>query len=182
MRIDRAGQEEITRVEELTLRTSQMNATGVHYSDETLRSLLDDPAHEVLVASLTDRFGPHGAIGVLLLEKHALIWHLKLLATSCRVVSFGAGATIISWLTDQAARAGVHLVADFRRTDRNRMMEIAYRFSGFTDDACACTAEIERNANSTVDGPALLHLTPQRQEPSSTIELLAPNLGAPVLS
>src|SRR5262249_3676494 len=40
MRIGSATEQELCRVEELTLRTSQMNATGVHYSAMTLRGLL----------------------------------------------------------------------------------------------------------------------------------------------
>ncbi len=58
MTIKRADAEDLSRVEELTLRTSQMNATGVHYPDKALRGLLDDPGHEVLTVSLSDRFGP----------------------------------------------------------------------------------------------------------------------------
>lgn len=134
MTISRATGEELTRVEELTLRTSQMNATGVHYPDAALRALMSDPQHEVL-----------------LLEKRPYVWHLKLLATSCRVVSFGAAAAILRWLIDQAASAGVHLAADFRATDRNRMMEVAYRFAGFTDQACPCTADLP----APVPGPLL---------------------------
>lgn len=174
LRIGRAGAEEISRVEELTLRTSQMNATGVHYSDATLRSLLADPGHEVLVSTLTDRFGPHGAIGVLLIQKHSSMWHLKLLATSCRVVSFGAGAVILRWLTDQAAEAGVHLVADFKRTDRNRMMEIAYRFAGFGEEGCACADGLE----PAPEGVQRLHLTPSGQSPPTTMRVVAPRLSA----
>ncbi|AQA21484.1 fkbH domain protein [Rhodococcus sp. MTM3W5.2] len=158
LQILRADALEISRVEELTLRTSQMNATGVHYSARTLRELCADTGHEVLVASLTDRFGPHGAIGVLLLEKLPERWHLKLLATSCRVVSLGAGAAILNWLTDQAARADVHLVADFRATERNRMMEIAYRFAGFTDAECGCLP-----ADATTAGLQRLHMVPERR-------------------
>jgi methoxymalonate biosynthesis protein len=115
-----------------------MNATGVHYCATTLRGLLADPRYEVLVVTLTDRFGPHGAVGILLLEKypawkkHPRVWHLKLLTTSCRVISFGVGSTILNWLINQAALAHAHLVADFRDTDRNRIMEIAYRFAGFS--------------------------------------------------
>ncbi|WP_405162766.1 HAD-IIIC family phosphatase [Nocardia sp. NBC_01499] len=177
MRIGRATEDELSRVEELTLRTSQMNATGVHYSDADLRALLADPTHEVLVISMTDRFGPHGAVGILLLDKGIAAWHVKLLATSCRVVSFGAGATILRWLTDRAARAGVHLVADFRATERNRMMEIAYRFAGFEDAACACLATL-----APVDGIQRLHLVPDRQPESTTIRLIAPELGVPMPS
>ncbi|MGW0520131.1 HAD-IIIC family phosphatase [Crossiella sp. NPDC003009] len=174
MDIGRADAAELARVEELTLRTSQMNATGVHYSDETLRGLIADPRHEVLTATMADRFGPHGAIGVLLLRTGAAAWHLKLLATSCRVVSFGAGAVILNWLADQAARSGVHLVADFRRTERNRMMEIAYRFAGFTADPCVCLSTVEP---STSDGLQRLHLAPARQSAPATMRLRAPELA-----
>jgi len=171
LRISRADDGELARVEELTLRTSQLNATGVHYSDTVLRELSADPAHEVLVAGLTDRFGPYGAIGVMLLAVRPDRWHLKLLATSCRVVPFGVGTVILTWLIDQAARAEVHLVADFRSTDRNRMMEVAYRFAGFAVDRCGCldglaaTADLQR-----------LHLVPCRRELPDTVQVDAPDL------
>ncbi|MEU8207186.1 HAD-IIIC family phosphatase [Streptosporangium sp. NPDC049046] len=174
MHIEHATAEHLARVEELTLRTSQMNATGVHYSRETLERLLDDPGHRVLVTSLSDRFGPHGAVGVILLELGRRTWHLKLLATSCRVVSFGAGTVILRWLIDQAARADAHLVADFRRTDRNRMMEIAYRFSGFTEGKCPCVGRLPA---SGVSGLERLHLVPAPQGAPTTMTLVACDLG-----
>lgn len=173
LRIERAGDEEITRVEELTLRTSQMNATGVHYSDQALRSLVADDQHEVLIASLTDRFGPQGAIGVILLERRPGAWHIKLLATSCRVVSFGVGAALLRWLTDEAARAAVALTAGFRRTERNRMMEVAYRFAGFQEPA-----EPSAPAGESADGVQTLHLEPTRQDPPPHLTVLAPRLFA----
>lgn len=174
MAIRRAAEEDLARVEELTLRTSQMNATGVHYGDAELRGLVVDPGHEVLVISLRDRFGDHGAVGIVLLERLPGVWHLKLLATSCRVVSFGAGAVILRWLTDRAAAAGAHLAADFRRTDRNRMMEVAYRFAGFTGDACPCTEAV---TGPDREGIELLHIVAARQEPPTTMRLDAPDLA-----
>lgn len=173
MRIVRANERDIARVEELTLRTSQMNATGVHYSDEVLRGLSADLGHEVLVISMADRFGPHGAVGVLLLAREPGFWRLKLLATSCRVVQFGAGTVILNWLVDQAHRAGVHLVADFRQTDRNRMMEIAYRFAGFTADPCPCS---EGNLPLGIDGIQHLHLVPGQRSGPDTMRLVADDL------
>lgn len=173
MRIGRATEDELSRVEELTLRTSQMNATGVHYSDGELRALLAHPGHEVLVTTLADRFGSHGAVGVLLLEKHREAWHLKLLATSCRVVAFGAGTIILNWLVDQAGRAGVHLLADFRPTDRNRMMEIAYRFAGFEEQACDCRGPV---SGSSGEGVQLLHLVAKRRDAPTMARLIAPDL------
>jgi methoxymalonate biosynthesis protein len=175
MTIERASEENLSRVEELTLRTSQMNATGVHYPDAVLRGLLGDRGHEVLTVTLTDRFGPHGAVGVLLLEYHPTLWRLKLLATSCRVVSFGAGAVILNWLIDQAARAGVHLVADFRPTDRNRMMDIAYRFAGFTGESCTCAADLGPMAGQ--DGIQRLHLVADPRPAPTTMRLILPDLA-----
>ncbi|WP_326686088.1 MULTISPECIES: HAD-IIIC family phosphatase [unclassified Streptomyces] len=174
LRLRRADDAELSRVEELTLRTSQMNATGVHYSDADLRDLCADPAHEVLVATLTDRFGPHGAIGVLLLNTDPRRWHVKLLATSCRVVSFGVGAAILNWLTTEAFRAGVHLVADFRATSRNRMMDIAYRFAGFTDESCECAASLPSAADIQ-----RLHMLPEPRTLPPTMRFDAPDLGQP---
>ncbi|MCM3884963.1 HAD family hydrolase [Frankia sp. R82] len=176
LRIVRATEEEITRVEELTLRTSQMNATGVHYSDETLRSLLADGAHEVLVVTLDDKFGAYGAVGVLLIEKFEHAWNVKLLATSCRVVFSGAGTILLRWLTDSAANAGVHLVADFRRTDRNRMAEVAYGFAGFRSEDCDCATEIPPTSEPET---ARLHLAPTRQGPPVTMTVHAPDLRSP---
>ncbi|ASU58188.1 HAD-IIIC family phosphatase [Nocardiopsis dassonvillei] len=174
MDIGRAGDEEISRVEELTLRTSQMNATGVHYPDSALRELMDDPDHEVLTVTMRDRFGPHGAVGVVLLKRLPGLWNLKLLATSCRVVSFGAGAAILGWLSDQAARAGVHIAADFRRTERNRMMEVAYRFAGYEEADCTCAASALPTPAEAVQR---LHLRPERQEPTAVIRLTAVDLA-----
>jgi methoxymalonate biosynthesis protein len=188
MSISHADESDLARVEELTLRTSQMNATGVHYSLETLRRLCADPRHDVLMATLEDRFGSHGAIGIMLVERAADVWRLKLLATSCRVVSLGAGAAIINWLIDQAAQADVHLLSDFRRTERNRMLEVAYRFSGFSDEVCEeCEAGVAASLLSgsvsgvgdigDVEGLELLHLAPVRRSPPAAIEIDAPDLG-----
>ncbi|MFC3452166.1 HAD-IIIC family phosphatase [Amycolatopsis speibonae] len=175
MEIQRATPDDLSRMEELTLRTSQMNATGVHYSDADLRALLDDPRHQVLAVTMNDRFGSHGAVGVVLLETGPAVWHLKLLATSCRVVSFGAGATVLNWLITEAAAAGAHLAADFRPTSRNRIMEVAYRFTGFADEPCACLAGLP----SSDDGETRrLHITPVTRPAPGTMRLTAVRLAA----
>jgi methoxymalonate biosynthesis protein len=176
MTIKRADEEDLSRVEELTQRTSQMNATGVHYSDVTLRGLLADKNHEVLTVALADRFGSHGAVGVVLLQCRPGVWHLKLLATSCRVVSFGAGAAILNWLIDQAALVGAHLAADFRPTDRNRMMDIAYRFAGFTNDPCPCLGAVASADDR--EGIQCMHLVPARCGAPATMRLDSPDLAS----
>lgn len=128
-----AEAEDLPRVEELVARTNQLNTTGRVYDYAELEALRVSPAHRLLVAELTDKHGSYGKIGVILLERAADTWTIKLLLMSCRVMSRGVGGVLITWLKREARAAGVRLLADFRATERNRMMYITYKFAGFSD-------------------------------------------------
>lgn len=132
-RIAAAREEDLQRAEELTIRTNQLNSTGRTYSYEELDALRTSPDHLLLVASLDDRFGTYGTIGLCLVEKGGQAWHLRLLLMSCRVVSRGVGTVLLTDVIEQACRAGVPLRADLVDTGRNRMMQITYGFAGFTE-------------------------------------------------
>lgn len=128
-----AEAEDLPRVEELVARTNQLNTTGRIYDFAELETLRVSPNHRLLVAELTDKHGSYGKIGVILLERAPGAWTIKLLLMSCRVMSRGVGGALITWLRRQAQAAGVRLMADFRVTERNRMMYITYKFAGFSD-------------------------------------------------
>ncbi|MEV5721068.1 HAD-IIIC family phosphatase [Amycolatopsis mediterranei] len=167
--IEPAGDHDLDRLAELTVRTTQLNTTGVPYAREELAALRARADHEVLVARLTDRFGDYGEVGIVLLARLSGVWRIRLLSTSCRVLAHGVGAVLLRWIIDRAHRAGVHLVADFRRTDRNRQMAVAYRFAGFDDAPCAC----RQHFTGVPDG-RLLHLLPSPQPPPDTLRLTTP--------
>lgn len=133
LRIAPAGRQDLARIDELTRRTNQLNSTGYTYSREDLARLCDSPAHQLWLADLSDRFGPYGKIGLAMLECGAEAWTIKLLLTSCRVMSRGVGSILINHLKHRAASARVRLMAEFLPTDRNRMMYVAYRMSGFRE-------------------------------------------------
>lgn len=130
-----ASAADLLRVEELVARTNQLNTTGKIYSYAELAELRESADHTLLVAALSDKYGPYGKIGVVLLHCAAEAWTIKLLLMSCRVMSRGVGGALITLLRREAKRAGVRLLADFRSTDRNRMMYITYRFAGFSEVA-----------------------------------------------
>jgi FkbH-like protein len=134
LKIDPVSEKDLQRVEELTLRTSQMNATGYTYSYEELRALINSDNHMFLVAELTDRFGAYGKIGLTLLEKTADAYVIKLLIVSCRVMTKGIGSTLLVHLIKKAARDGRKLFAEFLETDRNRTMYITYKLMGFSEE------------------------------------------------
>lgn len=128
-----AGREDLQRAEELTVRTNQLNSTGRTYSYDELDALRGSPDHLLLVASLTDRFGSYGKIGLALVEKGEQVWRLRMLLMSCRVMSRGVGMVLLNHVMHLAAAAGATLQADFVETGRNRMMQITYAFAGFRE-------------------------------------------------
>lgn len=134
--ISKATEADLARAEELTIRTHQLNTTGMTYNYQQLQQFIASPTHELLVAQLDDKFGSYGKIGLVLLESNRDTWFIRLLLMSCRVLSRGVGTIMINYLRQQAKLVGCKLQADFVATDRNRMMYMTYKFNGFyeTDD------------------------------------------------
>jgi len=126
-----AAEADLQRAEELTVRTNQLNTTGETYSYEELDAFRRSPDHLLLVASLVDRYGTYGKIGLALIEKGAEIWTLKLLLMSCRVMSRGVGTILLHHVMSLARDAGARLQAEIRNTGRNRMMLVTFTFGGF---------------------------------------------------
>jgi FkbH-like protein len=130
-----AGMTDLARAEELTVRTNQLNTTGYTYSHEDLRAFSRSPDHLLLMAELDDTYGTYGKIGLVLVEKGAGAWTIKLLLMSCRVMSRGIGGVLINLVRDRAREAGVRLLAEFVPNGRNRMMYVTYKFNHFRDIA-----------------------------------------------
>jgi FkbH-like protein len=143
-----ARREDLQRAEELTVRTNQLNSTGRTYSYDELDALRESDDHLLLVASLTDKFGSYGKIGLALVEKDGAVWHLRMMLMSCRVMSRGVGMVLLNHIMRLAKEAGAAVRADFVETGRNRMMQITYAFAGFREvsrdgDAVVLEADLE---------------------------------------
>lgn len=142
MEIAPAAEDDLSRAEELTQRTNQLNTTGETFDLEALRALAHSPDHLLLMAGLEDKYGSYGKIGLALVETGPEVWRIRLLLMSCRVMARGVGAVLINHLRDRARAAGVRLEADFVPTDRNRMMYITYKFNHFHETARAADGRI----------------------------------------
>jgi FkbH-like protein len=130
-----AQEDDLQRAEELTVRTNQLNTTGYTYSYDELNYFRQSENHQLLIASLEDRFGSYGKIGLSLVEFQGEIWTIKLLLMSCRVMSRGVGTILINHLRNRAKRELKKLRAEFLPNERNRMMYITYKFGGFREVA-----------------------------------------------
>lgn len=134
MRIARATEDDLARAEELTRRTSQMNTTGIPYDCEALRVLLEDERFAVLVCSVDDRYGEYGTVGLALVELGPPDLRIRLFLTSCRVVNRGVGTAFLHTIINRGLASGHGVTADWRTTNRNRPMELTYRFAGFRSE------------------------------------------------
>ncbi len=131
--ISPAADGDLQRAEELTVRTNQLNSTGVTYSYAELERFAHSPDHLLLVAGLQDKYGSYGKIGLALVDMGAEVWHLKLLLMSCRVMSRGVGTVLLNQVMRLARDHGVRLRASFVPNNRNRVMYVTYRFAGFEE-------------------------------------------------
>src|SRR5215213_2678150 len=131
--ISRAGPGDLQRAEELTVRTHQLNTTGHTYSYEQLDHFRQDPQYLLLMAGLEDKYGSYGKIGLALLRCDEKAWTIKLMLTSCRVMSRGVGMIMLNHVMSLAKRKRVRLLSEFVSTERNRMMYVSYKFAGFKE-------------------------------------------------
>lgn len=150
--ISLAQEEDLQRAEELTLRTNQLNTTGYTYSYNELNNFRTSENHKLLIASLEDKYGSYGKIGLVLIECQADVWKIKLLLMSCRVMSRGVGTVMLNYVMSLAKTNNVRLLAEFVFNNRNRMMYISYKFAGFK--------EIAKNDELIVLENDLTHIQP----------------------
>lgn len=143
-------EEDLQRAYELTIRTHQLNSTGYTYSYDELKAFIDSDEHIFLIAELKDKFGDYGKIGLILLENKEDL-KIKLLLMSCRVMSRGVGSAILIYLSKLKQKIGKRMFAEFKTTDRNRIMYITYKLMGFD--------EIEDN-----DGDVLLEYVSKEEK------------------
>ncbi len=158
--ISRATENDLQRAEELTVRTHQLNSTGYTYSYEELKGFIRSDTHLLLIASLDDRFGTYGKIGLALLETQSQLWTIKLLLMSCRVISRGLGTVMLNFIMAQARRRQAVLRAELVPTERNRMMHVTYKFAGFKRVDDNGPAQVYESDLSLIqDTPAYVQLT-----------------------
>jgi len=160
LKIHPARESDLKRAEELTLRTNQLNTTGRTYSYTELEALRKSRNHHLWVASLEDKYGSHGTIGLVLIEIIEGKWWIRLLLMSCRVMNRGIGGVVINHIRNKAREAGVQLFADMIENKRNRMMYMTYKFSHFREvDQSGDMTVFENDLSQLQTFPSYLQIT-----------------------
>lgn len=124
----------LPRIHELLERTNQYNFTGARFSPREVEARLADPAHLCLQLVLEDRFGSHGMIAVVFVEKGLDRWRIENFVMSCRVASRGVEEAFFNHLKTLllSAPPRKELRIDFRPTSKNAHCREVLRRNGFT--------------------------------------------------
>ncbi len=115
-----AQADQLERVEQLTQRTNQFNATTVRRTLDELSQLLKQERTECWVVEVNDRFGQYGLVGVLIFRCEADVLKVDTFLLSCRALGRNVEAEMLVKLAHLARERGcreVHM--PFRRTQKN---------------------------------------------------------------
>ena len=123
------------RIAQLTQRSNQFNLRTVRYTESDIKRIADDDHFITLYFTLRDKFGDHGLISVVILEKrdNGTLFVNEFLM-SCRVLKRGMEEFIINKIVSTAKEKGFTLVeGEYIRTQKNAMVAQLYTQHGFTD-------------------------------------------------
>jgi FkbH-like protein len=112
------------RLAQLTEKTNQFNINKNPLSEEEITKLIKQDDYKVIHGRLTDRFGDHGIINLIIIKKQDDVWYLEQLLMSCRVIGRGVEDALLSVIGQMAKSNQVKkLNINFRQTEKNKPAE-----------------------------------------------------------
>lgn len=143
-RLYRPKEADMLRVAQLEMKTNQFNVLTRRFDEAALRAFLADPAAEVLVLRLADRFGDHGLVSTLIAVVRGEVMEIESWLMSCRVFSRSAEEFMMNGLVERArARGLARIRGTYRPTAKNRVVAELYPRLGFAEVEAAAVWELD---------------------------------------
>lgn len=121
------------RIAQLTQRSNQFNLRTVRYTEQEIQTVAGDSGYITLYFTLKDKFGDHGLISAVIMEKREnkeLFINTYLM--SCRVLKRGMEEFIINTIVETARDNGFEtVVGEYIPTAKNAMVADIYEKLGF---------------------------------------------------
>ena len=121
------------RIAQLTQRSNQFNLRTVRYTEAEIEAISQNENHICLYFTLKDKFGDHGLISVVILDKqedNSLFVSEWLM--SCRVLKRGMEEFIVNKILQTAADKGyTKVIGEYIPTPKNAMVKDLYEKMGF---------------------------------------------------
>ena len=121
------------RIAQLTQRSNQFNLRTIRHTEADVEALAQDPEHLTLYFTLKDRFGDHGLISVVVLDRQEDgVLFISQWLMSCRVLKRGMEEFIINRIMKTAREQGYRrVVGEYLPTPKNAMVAELYGRLGF---------------------------------------------------
>jgi FkbH-like protein len=126
----------LDRITQLTNKSNQFNLTTRRYSISEISDIAADPAYVTLYVKLSDRFGDHGLISVIIGKRNGSALQIDLWLMSCRVLKRRVEETVLDELAARAQRLGLtEIRGTYLRTPKNDMVSGHYESLGFLPES-----------------------------------------------
>ena len=122
------------RIAQLTQRSNQFNLRTVRFTEQEIQSIAEDDRYLTLYFTLKDKFGDHGLISAVIMEKRSdTELFINTYLMSCRVLKRGMEEFIINSIIKTAAEHGFQtVIGEYLPTPKNSMVSDIYERLGFT--------------------------------------------------
>jgi FkbH-like protein len=126
----------IPRVAQLSQRSNQYNLRTLRYSEEDAKKLASSSDHVTRSFTLSDRFGDHGLIAVVVLHRRTPSqFFIENWFMSCRVLKRGMESFILNDLVAACREHGVsELAGEYIPTPKNELVRDHFRSLGFREE------------------------------------------------
>jgi FkbH-like protein len=121
------------RIAQLINKSNQFNLTTKRYTEAAVLTAEQDRNCFTLQVRLTDRFGDHGMISVVICRRLGQYWEIDTWLMSCRVLGRRVEEAVLQEILRHARSRGVAgLRGIYRPTGRNKLVENHYAKLGFS--------------------------------------------------
>jgi FkbH-like protein len=138
LRVDltEVGASELGRVTQLVNKTNQFNLTTIRRDQAEMAALVARDDAAVFAASVDDRFGEYGLVGVVIAVAQPEVgWNLDTVLMSCRVLGRGVETAMLSGVVGELRQRQPGPVAGrYVATDRNALVADLLSRHGFLPD------------------------------------------------
>jgi FkbH-like protein len=128
-------QSRYSRIAQLTQRSNQFNLRTIRYTEDEIRRVAESNQYLTIYYTLRDKFGDHGLVGVIIMEKKdEKTLFIDTWLMSCRVLKRGMEEYIVNRLVDEAKESGFSCIeAEYIPTRKNKMVQDIYKQMGFEE-------------------------------------------------
>lgn len=123
------------RIAQLTQRSNQFNLRTVRYTEDEIARVAEDEHYLTLYYTLKDKFGDHGLVGVVIMEKtEGQELFIDTWLMSCRVLKRGMEEFMVNGMFQAAREHGFTVVnGEYIPTPKNKMVKDIYPTMGFLE-------------------------------------------------